>query len=86
MKPDKKQGFFDFSDNRRIVRKYFYFLLFILLAVDLATYFVFDRSGHFPWETLPFFNAFFGFTACVGLVFIARILRWIVRRKEGYYD
>ncbi len=65
---------------------FFYFFLCILLMVDLIAFFLFDRHGHFSWEEIPFFNAVYGFTACVSLIFVAKVLRWIVKRKEGYYD
>ena len=67
-------------------KKIFYITLCILLAVDIITYFLVERHGHFAWEEVPVFNAVYGFTACVGLIFFAKILRWIVKRKEGYYD
>ena len=86
MKPDKQLTFLDSPETQKKVRKYFYFLLCVLVMVDLLAWFLFERKGHFPWEEVPIFNAVYGFTACVGLIFIARILRWIVKRKEGYYD
>lgn len=64
----------------------FYILLGLLLAVDLVSFFLAERKAHFTWEGAPFFNAAYGFVACVALIFIAKGLRWLVRRKEGYYD
>jgi len=32
------------------------------------------------------FFAVYGFVSCVALIFIAKILRKIVKRKENYYD
>lgn len=86
MKPDKQLTFLDTPETQKKFRKYFYISLCILLIVDLMAYFLFERHGHFPWEEVPVFNAVYGFTACVGLIFIAKLLRWIVKRKEGYYD
>jgi NADH:ubiquinone oxidoreductase subunit 3 (subunit A) len=86
MKPDKQLKFLDSPETQRKFRKYFYISLCVLLLIDIGTLFLFERQGHFPWEEVPFFSAVYGFTACVGLIFIARILRWIVKRKEAYYD
>ncbi len=86
MRPGKPLKFLDDPETQRKFRKYFYITLCLLLAIDLAAFFLFERHGHFPWEEIPFFNAVYGFTACVGLIFIAKILRWIVKRKEDYYD
>ena len=86
MKPRKPLNFLDASETQKKFRKYFYITLCVLLIIDLSAFFLFERHGHFPWENVPFFNAVYGFTACVGLIFIAKVLRWIVKRKEGYYD
>ena len=86
MKPDKQLNFLDSPKTQKRFRTFFYLSLCILLLVDLAAYFLMERHGHFSWEEVPIFNAVYGFTACVGLIFIAKILRWIVKRKEGYYD
>ena len=86
MKPDKQLEFLDSPETQKKFRIYFYLSLCILLCVDLIAYFLTERHGHFSWEEIPVFNAVYGFTACVGLIFIAKILRWIVKRKEGYYD
>lgn len=86
MKPDKRFSFLDSPETQKIFRRYFYLSLCILLTIDMIAFVLFERKGHFPWEEVPFFYAAYGFTACVGLIFLAKILRWIVRRKEGYYD
>jgi hypothetical protein len=56
--------------------------LVVLLIVD----FFIHKHGHFPWEVAPEFFAVYGFIACVSLIFVAKILRFIVKRKEDYYD
>ena len=86
MQPDKKKGFLDDVNRQKRFRIIFYASLVLLLIIDLVNWAVSHRHGHFAWEEIPFFNAMYGFTACVGLIFIAKILRWIVKRKEGYYD
>ena len=61
---------------------WFYAFLAVLLIVDLLI----PKHGHFPWEEAPAFYAVYGFIACVSLIFIAKGLRKLVRRKEDYYD
>jgi len=82
MKPKHKPAFLDSPQNRRRVRKYFYISLILLLAIDLFI----PKHGHFAWEEAPFFFAVYGFIGCVSLIFIAKVLRRLVKRKEDYYD
>ena len=82
MKPPKELTFLDSAKNRWRVQKYFYMSLIVLLIVD----FFIHKHGHFSWETVPFFYAVYGFIACVGLIFIAKLLRRLVKRREDYYD
>ena len=86
MKPGKPLNFLDAPETKKKFRKYFYITLCLLLIIDITAFFLFERHGHFAWEEVPIFNAVYGFTACVGLIFIAKILRWIVKKKESYYD
>jgi|APSaa5957512622_1039677.scaffolds.fasta_scaffold23683_3 hypothetical protein len=86
MTPRKPLNLLEGPDIQRKFIKNFYITLCVILMIDLTAFFLFDRQGHFPWEEVPFFNAVYGFTACVSLIFIAKILRWIVKQKEGYYD
>jgi len=82
MKPNKEITFLDSAENRIKVRKYFYIFLCVLLIID----FFIPKHGYFPWETAPEFFAVYGFIACVSLIFIAKALRFLVKRKEDYYD
>jgi hypothetical protein len=63
------------------VRKAFYLLLLVLLIID---YFL-PKHGHFPWEEAFAFYAVYGFVGCVSLIFVAKGLRRLVKRKEDYY-
>jgi membrane protease YdiL (CAAX protease family) len=82
MKARHELTLFDSPKNTARVRKYFYIVLVILLVVD----FFIPKHGHFPWERAYAFYAVYGFIGCVSLIFIAKGLRWLVKRKEGYYD
>jgi len=82
MKPQKELTFLDSEKNQLRVRKYFYISLVILLIVD----FFVPKHVHFSWETAPCFYAVYGFIACVSLIFVAKLLRLLVKRREDYYD
>jgi len=82
MKPQHPITFLDSGKNRRRVRIWFYAALAVLLAVD----FFVAKHGHFAWEEAPGFYAAYGFIGCVGLIFVAKGLRYLVKRDEGYYD
>ena len=80
-----KRGELDFLDkpqNQARVRRYFYITLVILLVVEFFVH----KHGHFPWEAAYGFYAVYGFMGCVALIFIAKGLRWLVGRREDYYD
>lgn len=78
----KELTFMDSRGNQERVRRYFYIVLIILLAIDPFI----AKHVHFPWEQVPAFYAVYGFIACVSLIFVAKLLRLLVKRKEDYYD
>ncbi|MGD8990263.1 MAG: hypothetical protein PVI00_02285 [Desulfobacterales bacterium] len=82
MKTQREITLLDTPKNRARVRKAFYISLLILLVAELFT----TKHGHFPWEEAYGFYAAYGFIGCVSLIFIAKGLRWLVKRKEDYYD
>ena len=79
---ESKPGFLDSARNRRKVRIFFYLSLVVLLAIDPFI----PKHGHFSWEEVPCFFAAYGFIGCVSLIFIAKLLRLLVKKKEDYYD
>jgi hypothetical protein len=82
MKPKHELTFLDSAKTQRKVRTFFYIPLVLLLVIDLFI----PKHGHFAWEEAPFFFAAYGFIGCVGLIFLARGLRVLVKKKENYYD
>lgn len=77
----KELSFLDSSENIKKVRKYFFIALGILLVIDPFIH----KHIEFPWERAPFFYAIYGYVACVSLIFIAKVLRFIVKRDKDYY-
>lgn len=75
-------GFFD----KPVTVKFVLITLYVLCAIVFGLEFLIDRHGGHPWEELFGFHALYGFVVCVILVLIAKELRKILRRSEGYYD
>lgn len=72
-------------DNPKNVKRFlwcFYGSLIALLVIDPFIH----KHGYFPWEDAPEFFAAYGFVSCVLLIFIAKLLRLLVKRDEDYYD
>ena len=72
-------------DKHKNVQRLLYVFYGALLALLIIDFFI-HKHGDFPWEDTPEFFAAYGFVSCVALIFIAKLLRKIVRRKENYYD
>ncbi|GAI81921.1 unnamed protein product [marine sediment metagenome] len=81
MKKRKELSFLDPPENRAKFRRYFFVSLLVLLVID----FFIHKHPEFPWEGAPVFFAVYGFAACVSLIFIAKLLRFFVKREEDYY-
>jgi len=78
----KELKIFDKPKNVQRLLFIFYGSLVVLLIID----FFIHKHADFPWEAATNFFAVYGFVSCVALIFIAKILRKIVKRKENYYD
>ncbi len=72
-------------DKPRNVKRFLFIFYGSLLALLLIDPFI-HKHGEFAWEGVPEFYAAYGFVSCVLLIFIAKILRWWVKRDENYYD
>ena len=73
---------FDKPGNVKRFLGIFYISLIVLLMLDPLIH----KHGDFPWEDFPEFFAVYGFVSCVLLIFIAKGLRFFLRRDEKYYD
>jgi hypothetical protein len=72
-------------DNPRNVHRFlifFYGCLVLLLVIDPFIH----KHAEFPWEDAPGFFAAYGFVSCVLLIFVAKLLRRLVKRDEDYYE
>ena len=59
----------------------------LVLAVTVALELFTGTAGHFhgvdEWFAFP---AVFGFLGCVAMVLVAKVLGFILKRKDDYYD
>jgi len=78
----KELKIFDKPENVKRFLTVFYVSLIVLLIID----FFILKHADFPFEGMPDFFAVYGFVSCVALIFIAKILRLIIKRNEKYYD
>ena len=78
----ERQHMFDKPENV----KRFLWLLYLACALLLATDLFMQRHVEHTWESLWGFFGLYGFVACVSLVLLAKLLRKILKRPEGYYD
>lgn len=77
----KELTIFDNPRNVKLFLIIFFASLVVLLVVDPFI----DKHAEFEWEMVPGFFAAYGFVSCVLLIYVAKILRWWVKRDEDYY-
>ncbi len=77
----KELTIFDNPRNVKLFLIIFFASLVVLLAVDPFIH----KHAEFEWESVPGFFAAYGFVSCVLLIYVAKILRWWVKRDEDYY-
>ena len=94
----EKPRWLDSPENIRTVIRGFYGLCALIIVVDL----IFSLGWHkhaalaedsnlHALETLPAFYGIYGFLACVGLVYVSKLMRgWkgknILMREEDYWE
>jgi hypothetical protein len=58
----------------------------VILALTVIAEIVIVLHPHFKIESLFSFHALFGFFSCVVMVVFAKLLGFLVKRKDDYYD
>ena len=76
------------NDNQKLklMGKVFIYFIIIISILLVISEFIFHRHGETKIDNFLLFPAFFGFIAFIFIVFAGVVLRWIVMRKEDYYD
>jgi hypothetical protein len=58
----------------------------VLLGLTVLAQLAFPTEGHFVLDGWFGFGAAFGFGVCVLMVFGAKLLGWLIKRPDDYYD
>lgn len=71
-----------------ILKRVFYFLLFIIALGEIITVNILHLGhGYFWFEELPAFGSAYGLISSIVLIIVAKvILTRFVSKKEDYYD
>ncbi len=57
-----------------------------VLALTVLAQLVIDIHGHYDFEHWFGFAAVYGFTTCALMVLFAKLLGFLIKRKDTYYD
>lgn len=57
-----------------------------VLAITVAAEFFIHRHGLFGVDESFGFNAWYGFAACVALVAVSRLIGFVLKRPDTYYE
>ena len=71
--------------RKYVIKKLRVSSLVILGLIVLVEFFI-QLHPHFDIERLFGFYAIFGFLSCVGLIIFAKLLGFLIKRKDDYYD
>jgi hypothetical protein len=58
----------------------------VVLVVSVAVQLAFKVKGYFGVDGWLGFGAMFGFLSCLAMVLVAKVLGWILKRDEDYYQ
>lgn len=83
MKEKKVHNWFDHPQNLRKLRIGFYVVLVLLVLPD---FFLHKHTYFSAVEAWPGFFALFGFISCVVIILVSKLLGYLLKRKEDYYD
>ncbi len=61
-------------------------VFFIVLAASVAVQLLFKVKGYFGVDGWLGFGAVYGFLCCLAMVLFAKVLGWLLKRKEDYYQ
>ncbi len=58
----------------------------VILLFSILLQIFFPISGHFAIEESFGFAAWFGFLTCVIMIVLAKLLGFLIKRPDNYYD
>jgi hypothetical protein len=83
MMDEKKE--FDYFDRPETIRK-LWMLLYAVCALTVVPDFFTHRHSYFGIDHWFGFYAALGFVACAVLILISKIIGFVLKVKENYYD
>lgn len=72
-------------DNPKNIKRFLIIFYSSLVVLFISEFFIHPHPA-FAFERIKGFSAVYGFFSCVLLIFLAKILRLIVMKKDNYYD
>lgn len=57
-----------------------------VLVISVGLQLVFKVKGYFAVDGWLGFGALYGFLACLAMVLVAKVLGWVLKRTEDYYQ
>jgi len=82
-KSSKCLNWLDDPKHVRILRNIFWGLLVLLVLPDL---FIKKHALFYSFEALPGYYALFGFVSCVAIILVSKLLSYVLKKDENYYD
>ena len=62
------------------------FVIILACCLIAEVFFFHPYEGRLYFEQISFFHAWFGFASCALIVIISKILGFVLKRPENYYD
>ena len=72
----------DYTKMMRVV----WIIFLIILPLTLVVEFYIHPHVTFGIEGMRFFYAWFGFLSCVAIVVVSKLLGFLLKRKQDYYE
>lgn len=72
-------------DEPRNVQRLWRGFLVVLALTVVAELFV-PLHPHFEIEAVPGFNALYGFLTCAAMIVVAKVLGFLIKRPDTYYE
>ena len=66
--------------------KKLWFVMLSILFFSIFIQFFFPVNGHFEIEQSFAFGAWFGFLTCVLMIVVAKLLGFLIKRPDSYYE
>lgn len=71
--------------EKKTIKKWWAAFIILLLLTLVAEFFI-TPHPHFGIDGTLFFNAWYGFLSCAGIVVASKLLGFILKRKTNYYE